>query len=209
MDNIINFQRDTKTFVRTVTMVFAIDMVLSITFSNAYSEPPERVESCESEFNDGQYTCCWTETDPADPEQIEIYKCQYCILKNNVIECTPVKPDPSPSSTRDEDISPGDIGVIEQPPTENEPPIRSDNSVSPNEDSNVIDEQQSNPNSPLTNERVPTGNVGVLEQLEDSSNNQIVNQGILYHQIILVFQMLFHKIHHPRITRGKILIKGP
>ena len=173
MDNINNAQTSAKTFLKGVSMISAIAMVLSIMFSNAYADPPERVESCESEHNDGMYMCCWTEIDPTDPEQIEIYKCQSCILENNVIDCTPVKPDLSPSPTREEDMSPGDSGVMEQPPSQNEPPIKSDESLFPNDDSEVSDEQQ--PTNPTFNSNKGTiidKNLAEDQPMHFFSNNE-------------------------------------
>ena len=178
MDNIINAQISAKTLLKRITMISAIafTLVLFITLSNVYAVPPEHGGNCESEedLTPGvpSFWCCWTETDPSDPEQIEINKCQHCWIENGVVDCAPPVPDPNAPPTTKEDISPGDTGVIEQPPSETTPPIRSDNSVAPNEDSNAIDEQQSNPRLPLTNERVPPGNVGILKQLEDTSNSE-------------------------------------
>ncbi len=119
-------------------------------------------------------TCCWT---VVDAEGIELDYCQTCDYDpftrthsgcSDVYRADMVSPDTGrlpPSSL-------GDMPVLEQPPKTNEPPIRSDNSVGPNDDSNAIDEQQSNPNSPQSEQRVPAGNVGVLEELEDSSNSK-------------------------------------
>ena len=100
------------------------------------------------------------------------YMCQHCWIESGVVDCTPVKPGHSGPPTTKDDISPGDTEGIEQPPSQNTPPIKSDNSVAPNDDSNIIDEQQSNPNPPSTDQRAPAGNVGVLEELEDSSNSK-------------------------------------
>ena len=124
MDNIINAQRDTKTYLRVI--VSAIALVLSITLSNVYAVPPERVESCEKVKGSTSdiYECCWTEIEEGDPEQIEIYLCQSCELKNNVIECSTTHPaDSRTPPTTGEDISPGDTGVLEQPPQTNNPPF--------------------------------------------------------------------------------------
>ena len=174
MDNINNAQTNTKGILRTFMMIFAITLVLTITMSNVFAVPAERPESCLFDETAGEdlWECCWTETDPSDPEQIEIYKCQHCWIESGVVDCTPVKPGHSGPPTTKDDISPGDTEGIEQPPSQNTPPIKSDNSVAPNDDSNIIDEQQSNPNPPLTDQRAPDGNVGVLEELEDSSNSK-------------------------------------
>jgi hypothetical protein len=62
--------------------------------------------------------CCWTETDPADPEQIEINRCQSCqIIDNSKVICDPPVPDPSAPPTTGENIVPGVTGGLEQPPT--------------------------------------------------------------------------------------------
>ena len=182
MDNTTYIQTNTKAFLKRVTIItaFTFSLFLYITSSNVYAEPPHGGGDCENlDPGDGVEVlwCCWTETDPTDPEKIEIYECQVCNVYDDGVDCNPPVPDPDAPPTTKEDIAPENTGVIEQPPTENEPPIRSDNSVSPIDDSNSKDEQQSNPNSPLTDQRVPPGNVGVLEQLEDSSNNQNSESG--------------------------------
>lgn len=178
MNSITNTQINTKTFLKRVFMItaFTFTLALSITLSNTYAEPPHGGADCETTDKNDYWEvlwCCWTETDPTDPEKIEIFKCQNCTIIDGNVDCDPAVPDPKPAPpTTREDIAPEVEGGIEQPPTENEPPIRSDNSVSPNDDSNVIDKQQSNPSSPITDQRVPPGNVGILKQLEDTSNNQ-------------------------------------
>ena len=180
MDNIINAQTSAKTLLKTVSMISAIALVLSITPSNVNAVDPDQG------WHDGQcdpplfypdktvYICCWTETEEDDPEKIEINKCQRCeVPHGGVINCDPPFPDPTAPPTTKEDISPENTGGIEQPPPKtNEPPIKSGDSVAPIDDSNSIDEQQPNSNSPAIDQRVPPGNVGGLEQLDDSSNNQ-------------------------------------
>ena len=172
MDNINKGQINSKTFLKRVAVISAFALVLCIPMSNAYAVPPVNVANCV--YNDfyNNHECCWTETDPNDPEQIEIYKCQTCWVEKGTVNCTSPYPDQRAPPTTGENIVPEIEGGIEQPPSQNTPPIRSDNSVAPNDGSNVIDEQQANTNSPPTDQRVPPGNVGVLEQLEDSSNNE-------------------------------------
>jgi hypothetical protein len=172
MGNITNTQINTKTLLKRVTMIYSIALVLSITYSSAYAAPPEHTGNCVYKYQGDRYECCWTETDPNDPEQIEIYKCQTCWTDKGTVNCTSPYPDQRAPPTTGENIVPEVEGGIEQPPTENAPPIRSDNSVGPNDDNNAIDEQQSNSNPPLTDQRIPAGNVGILEQLEDSSNSE-------------------------------------
>lgn len=178
MDNINNAQTSAKSLLKRLSMIvaFAFTLVLSTTSSNAFAVPPEHGGNCEYEKEDvaglPSFWCCWTETDAKDPEQIEIYKCQHCWIENGEVDCAPPVPDPNAPPTTKEDIAPENTGGIEQPPTENTPPIRSDNSVPLNEDSAAVDEEQPKPNSPLTDQRFQPGNVGVLEQLEDSSNSE-------------------------------------
>ena len=161
----------------------AVSMIFSISISNVYAAPmsPEFTNSNEcwttpTHGAPGVYetTCCWT---VVDAEGIELEYCQNCNYDpstkthsgcSDVYRADMVSPDSGRLPPGDLDDTP----ILEQPPTENEPPIKSGDSVLPNEDSNVIDEQQTNTNTPLTNERVPSGNLGVLEQLEDSSDNQ-------------------------------------
>jgi hypothetical protein len=145
MDN--TTQTDAKTFLRTVTMISALALFLSITLSNAYAVPRESYDGeCESYVvgEDTWYKCCWTETEEGDSEQIEIYKCQRCFVEpNGAFNCAPSYPNPNPTGpTTGEDISPGDTGVLEQPPQTNNPPIKSGDSVIPNDDGKVLNQQQ-------------------------------------------------------------------
>jgi hypothetical protein len=150
MDNIINAQTSAKTFLKKVFMITTIVLVLSITMSTAYAVPPYPGGGDCEETGDlagaATFVCCWTETDSNDPEQIEINKCQECWVDNGVVDCAPPFPDPNAPPTTEENIVPEIEGGIEQPPTESNPPIRSDNSIFPNENSKVLDESQPSTN---------------------------------------------------------------
>ncbi|MDN5846232.1 MAG: hypothetical protein L0H53_08165 [Candidatus Nitrosocosmicus sp.] len=63
-----------------------------------------------------------------------------------------------------------ELQMKEQPPTTDDQPTKSGDSVFPNE-GKVLDEQQPKPKSPLTDQRALPGNEGVLEQSETSANN--------------------------------------
>ena len=56
-----------------------------------------------------------------------------------------------------------ELQVKEQPPTTDDPPTKSDDSVSPS-NGKVLDEQQPKPKSPLADQGILTGNEGVIEQ---------------------------------------------
>jgi hypothetical protein len=118
------------------------------------------------------YICCWTETDPADPEKIEINKCQSCeVPHKGVINCDSPFPDPTAPPTTKEDISPGDTGVLEQPPRTDDQPIKSGDSVFPNENNKVLDETQ--PTSPTFNSNKGTiieENLAQDQPMQFSSN---------------------------------------
>jgi hypothetical protein len=175
MDNITNAQTNTKTCKGLFTTLPVIVLVLSLALPNTYAVPqdPNFGYYCEDDPESLSVTCCWKET---DEEGISIDYCQNCNIDTETgditNDCGEKHPWPFSPPTTEENIVPGVEGGIEQPPTENEPPIRSDNSVSPNDDSSATDDQQPNPSSPITNQRVPAGNVGVLEELEDSSNSK-------------------------------------
>lgn len=92
-------------------------------------------------------TCCWREPIPGQILGQEY--CQTCTSDGKNCGDKEKKMDPikTPQSAR--------------PPTNNDQVLE-----------NPETEQQPNPNSPITDQRVPPGNVGVLEQLEDSSNSE-------------------------------------
>jgi hypothetical protein len=82
--------------------------------------PPDIIEDADGAYLGTAYDCCWTETDPADPEQIEIYKCQFCYVPAEGAggpHCDPPRPGSTAPPTTGENIVPGDTGVLEQPPT--------------------------------------------------------------------------------------------
>ena len=103
---------------------------------------------CEDDPESLSVTCCWKET---DEEGISIDYCQNCNI-----------------DTEKGDIT-NDCG--EKHPRHLSPPTTNEN-IAP-EDGKIIDQtKQSNTNPPLNDQRVPAGNVSVLEQLEATSNNQ-------------------------------------
>ncbi len=177
MDNIINTHINAKTLLKTVAVISSIALVLSITLTNAYAVPPERIESCQKDETAAGdlWQCCWTETDPADPEKIEIYLCQHCFISDGKVECNPPEPDPTPiPPTTREDISPGDTEILEQTPTTNNPSIKSDNSVFPNEDSNVLYESQPSTNPTFNSNKgtIIEENLAQDQPMQFSSNDE-------------------------------------
>jgi hypothetical protein len=188
MVNITNTQTKAKTFLRILIMISSIALVLSITLSSAYAMPPHwgfnNNNNCKDDQSKTLYqkTCCWYENvepgtgNPDIGGNQEKY-CQTCseVWQNGAWtwDCDAPELQFRIAPTTDDDVP-----TFELTPTENEP-IKPDGSISSNDDNKVLDEQQSKPTSPLTNERVPAGNVGVLEQLEDSSNSEIDDSGSL------------------------------
>lgn len=124
-------------------------------------------------------TCCWTETDPGDPEGIELYYCQMCDYNpetktaSGCGEKYPQGPAVPPSGP----VAPQQEGVLEQPPTTDNPPIKSGDSVFSNDDDKVLDEQQ--PTFSVRNDANVPLNEGGLEQEEetaDDGNNENIPQ---------------------------------
>jgi hypothetical protein len=111
--------------------------------------PPDA--DCEVDvFSDTSY-CCWTETDPGDPEGIELNYCQSCSTNG----CNPKRPDRRPEGpTTGEEISPGVTGGLEQPATP-----RPFDPTAPLQ-GGVLQQQQTPPTS------APGTSPGVLQQLE-------------------------------------------
>jgi hypothetical protein len=151
MNNIIKAQRDTKSHIRTITLIFAIGLAFFAPMLNAYAVPQD------SNFGGGQckdspealsVTCCWYES---DEEGIEIRYCQHCDIDLNTGDVTNNCGEKHP------------VGLM---------PSTSNGNVGPNDGEIIDDTQQPNYNSPLTDQRVQPGNLGVLEQSEESSNNQ-------------------------------------
>lgn len=165
MNNISNAQRDTKTFFKGVSMISAIVLGPSIALSNVYVVPNlsnSSIAHCSSTGKKSSnglelVECCWTVKVPDGTGYKGEHSELYCSECEN-------------GGTR------GYINCSE-PELQFRTAPTTDESIFPNEDDNFLDEQQPNPNSPLNDQRVPTGNVGTLEQLEDSSNNQNSESG--------------------------------
>jgi len=82
-----------------------------------FAEPPDPGfggGDCYSAWGGDWLTCCWTETDPNDPEGIEIHKCQDCIIE----EPQPICGHPYPGFYKD----PKGPGIIAPPPPGVAPP---------------------------------------------------------------------------------------
>ena len=82
-----------------------------------FAEPPDPGfggGDCYSAWGGDWLTCCWTETDPNDPEGIEIHKCQDCIIE----EPQPICGHPYPGFYKD----PKGPGIIAPPPSGKAPP---------------------------------------------------------------------------------------
>jgi hypothetical protein len=121
--------------------------------------PPDIIEDADGAYLGTAYDCCWTETDPADPEQIEIYKCQFCYVPAEGAggpHCDPPRPGSTAPPTTGENIVPGDTGVLEQPPT-----FAPFDPTAPLQGG--VLEQQEPPTPPTF---APRTSPGVLEQLE-------------------------------------------
>lgn len=160
MDSTNNAQINAKTFLRILTMISAIALVFSITFSSAYAVP--------NLSNDPSADC--NSTGKKSPNGLELVRCCWYVA---------VEPGKGYEGTGDEYYcsecenggSRGNINCSE-PELQFRTAPTTDDSILPNDDSKVLDEQQPSPNSPLPDQRIPPGNAGVLEQLGDSSNNQ-------------------------------------
>ena len=155
-------------FIKTLFISFITTALIfsSAPTSSVFSEPMDpnySPENCKSEDKYGYVTCCWKKDGKT--------YCQACKTDGKTVQCGKVQGPIGLVPDQSGPVFQGDDGVLEQPPITNNPPIKSDNSF-PNDDDKVLDEQQSNPNTPLTNQRVPAGNVGILEQLEDSANSK-------------------------------------
>ena len=151
-----------KTFMFVSFMAAALICTPSST-SSVFSEPMDpnySPENCKSEDKYGYVTCCWKKGGKT--------YCQACKTDGKTIQCGKVQGPIGLIPGQSGPVFQEDNGVLEQPPITNNPPIKSENSF-PNDDDKVLDEHQSNPNPPLTNQRVPAGNIGILEQLDDSS----------------------------------------
>lgn len=152
MANIINTQTNAKTFLRILIMISSIALVLSITLSSAYAMPPHwgfnNNNNCKDDQSKTLYqkTCCWYENvepgtgNPDIGGNQEKY-CQTCseVWQNGAWtwDCDAPELQFRIAPTTDDDVP-----TFELTPTENEPPIKSDESVFPNDNSDVLDEQQ-------------------------------------------------------------------
>jgi hypothetical protein len=163
MDNISNTQTNRKTLWRSITLISAVVLVLSMSFSYAFGAPPHWgwKNNYNCTYNDKttltQKTCCWHENvepgtgNPNLGGNQEIY-CQTCsnIYQGNgnyAWECDSPELQFRTGATTDQPISPTNDIVLDE-------------------------QQQSKPILPLTDQSIPQGNLGTLEPQEDSSNNE-------------------------------------
>ena len=143
-----NYRKITLTF--TILTIYGI-IYLSSSISSVDAAPRDiRYDSskdCKQDISKDEKTCCWREPVPGKilPETY----CQTCDTDGNNCGDKELQMDlvKTPETAR--------------PPTNDEPVLE-----------NPETEQQPDPGSPPTNQRVPPVNVGILEQLEDSSNNE-------------------------------------
>lgn len=136
-----------------IGFIFTITLTNYIIIVNAEDNIDSRCTKVYDESNPtiGKVECC-------DLDKEFVLYCTICDATNPPSNCSQRYPH---------------IEYKEEPPTTDDPPIKSGDSVFPNNDEKVLDEQQPNPTSPLADKRFPTDKVGVLEQPEDSSaNNQ-------------------------------------
>jgi hypothetical protein len=128
-------------------------------FAAQRGDAPSDADCEEDVFTDTTY-CCWTETDPSDPEGIDLNYCQSCSTNG----CEPKRPDRRPEGpTTGEGISPGVTGGLEQPPT-----FSPFNPAAPLQ-GGVLEEQQ----PPTPPPSAPGASPGILEQQEQGSSPEL------------------------------------
>lgn len=157
MNDIKNIKKDTNARYLFMTLIMGFSVVLMIPLSQIFALPPDPgYSNGEGRYcndldvveNDGYVTCCWFEEPSGNPGGTLDRYCQTCKSHDgNTLEC-----DQKELQFK-----------TKQPASED--------SVFPTEDGKAVDDQQPNPSSPLTDQRV-LPNEGVLEQSDDSPNNQ-------------------------------------
>jgi hypothetical protein len=82
-------------------------------FALVPDEAPPNAECVSFGGNLVTYRCCWTETDPDDPEGIELYYCHICPPSGRCGEKFPASSAPTPPVF--DPTAPLQVGVLEQP----------------------------------------------------------------------------------------------
>ena len=146
-----------------ISVLVVILVYSSFTPFIVLAEPPASgwgsSKDCGLDKATGEVECCWREKIPGQILGVEY--CQTCKRTANGWNCTP-KEKQSVTPTTDEDIVPGDTGVLEQPPTSTpfDPgaPLQG----------GVLEQQEQQ--TPPT--FAPGNSPGVLEQLEQGGGLQ-------------------------------------
>ena len=186
MDNTLNVQINTKSLLIKVTIISSITLVLSITLSNAYAVPnlsnsPEAYCNSTGEQSPNgleMVRCCWwvaVEPGKGYEGTGDEYYCSECENggSRGYINCSEPELHFRAGPTTGENIAPKIEDGIEQPPTDNTPPIRSDNSIAPNGVNNPIDEQQSmNPTFNPNKGSIINENLAQEPPIKFSSNDE-------------------------------------
>ena len=121
-----------------------------------------------------QTTCCWT---VVDAEGIELDYCQTCQNYSGFghANCGPVYPASKVTADTGR-LPPGGLDntpTLEQQPTENVPPPKSDESIVPNDDSKVLDESQPiNPTFNSNKGSIINENLAEDQPMQFSSNDE-------------------------------------
>lgn len=151
--------------------VFVVALVYSsISGFNVFAAPKEAPSSAEcKEYSTsnavyGFFTvtdCCWTETDPNDPEGIELYWCQSC-TQNGCSEKRPASQGPTPPPPGP--VAPLQGGVLEQLQND-QPPLfgRNEAAVPP---TGGIEQPFTTTTPPLFGNIPQGGGFGVLQESE-------------------------------------------
>lgn len=163
MDNITNAQPNTKTFLRIITMISTIVLVLSITMSNAYAVPPHwgfnNNNNCtyDSTKTLAQKTCCWTENvDPGtgNPD-LGGNQEKYCQT------CSEVYQDGAW------------VWDCDAPELQFRTVPNTDESIFPNDERKILEEQQPlNPSFNSNNRAIIDENLAEDQPMQFSSNNE-------------------------------------
>jgi hypothetical protein len=168
---------NSKYLIVAVIATFATALISSSSYVFALPPDPNYDSSntcgAATHYGDfGKQTCCWSERIPGKlPPNNKVNYCQTCTwdTTTGIVDCNKPQQQLRPSSGT---VSP-EGGVLEQPPIENEPPIKSGDSVFPNDGGNVLDESQ--PTNPTFNSNKGTitdKNLAQDQPMQFSSNDE-------------------------------------
>jgi hypothetical protein len=157
-----------------------VPLVYSISSTPDACAAPTRVPGsyeCFPTTEIGIVQCCWTETDPDDPEGIELYYCQQC--QYGTTNCGEKYPRGAPTPPTSGPVAPLEGGVLEQPPTATPPLFGENTNVPPTrgiEQPPMTTTPQAPPRLPGGGANVPTED-GSAEQPPTPQAGQDDNQG--------------------------------